>query len=635
MRFIYYLLTFLFSIGLLNNCIANEIENFRYNGIHKTIEVLESADNQSIYYNNNLVDTRTTKGNFVVHLDESNLIHLLTLELNKEKDYSLVRINSDGELQIIPFWLSILPPIVAIFAALIFKEVIFSIFLGIFLGAFTLNGFELSLIPKSFVNVIDHFILESAANTDHMAVILFSVLIGGMVAIISRNGGMNGVVILLSKYAKSAKSAQITTWLLGILIFFDDYANTLIVGNTMRPVTDKYKISRAKLAYIVDSTAAPIAAIAFVTTWIGAELGYIQDFIDASNVDANAYNLFFNSLSYAYYPILTIIFILMLILMNKDFGPMQKAEQTSRSSKDGSYTKAIKTDHVLKTLDPIEGVVPKWYNATIPILTVILVTILGLFITGYDPEIWNDNSKIFLTKISAIIGNANSYTTLLWSSLAGVTAAILLSISQRIMNLETSFETLFNGVKTMISAVAILIFAWSLAKVTGELHTADFLTSLLGNDLNPRLLPLITFVLAAIISFSTGSSWGTMAILYPLVLPSAWQLCMLHGMNPQEAIDILAPIISVVLGGSVLGDHSSPISDTTILSSLASQCDHIEHVRTQLPYALTVGIVSIFLLSLYILADLPIILVFTLGIGIMYLLIKYFGKTIQTTKTVY
>lgn len=601
--------------------------SFNYNDAHKSIYINHVDGLTEVNYNGTTIDISENSKHYKIEL-EDHLVHLIKTVQNGEKNYELVRINSDGELQFIQFWTSLLPPIVAIICALIFKEVIFSIFIGIFLGAFTLHGFEIHLLPLSLVNVVDKFILHATADADHMAVIIFSVLIGGMVAVISRNAGMIGVVDLLSKYAKSAKSSQIITWLLGILIFFDDYANTLIVGNTMRPVTDKHKISRAKLAYIVDSTAAPIAAIAFVTTWIGAELGYIQDFIDANNVNVSAYNLFIDSLSYAYYPILTILFILFIILLNKDYGPMLKIEQEARIQEKGGYAQAVKSDDSLKALDPIEGVKPRWINAVLPIAMVVIVTIIGLLVTGHDEAIWGDPNGNFFTKLSLTIGNANSYTTLLWSSLAGCMTAIFLSIGQRIMTLEESIESLLNGIKTMIPAVAILIFAWSLAKVTGELHTAEFLTSLLGEELNPRILPVITFILAAFISFSTGSSWGTMAILYPLVLPSAWSLCMSQGLAPEEALEILSPIIAVVLGGSVLGDHCSPISDTTILSSLASHCNHIEHVKTQLPYALTVGGVSIALCALFILADIPAIILYALGAGVLYLCVKYFGKKV-------
>lgn len=533
---------------------------------------------------------------------------------------------ADGSTRIrhIPMWLSILPPLIAIVLALIFKEVVVSLFVGIWVGAFIAGGMRLESLyyfVLSFLQVIEKYIIGALNDSGHLSVIIFSLLIGGMVAIISRNGGMAGVVKSLSKYARSPRSAQAITWLLGVAIFFDDYANTLIVGNTMRSVTDKFKISREKLAYIVDSTAAPVAAVAFITTWIGAELGYIDDGISqiAAFENTTPYSIFISSLKYSYYPALTLAFILMVIYLKKDFGPMLKAEQRARKTGQVSRTTSEVSGHEeeLENLDPVANAPLKGYNAVIPVAVVILMTLFGLVDTGISScyaslvdegikdlsaswgSVWSNLGTLlpnpeggFFMKLGVLIGAADSYVALLWASLSGVLVAIAMTLLGRIMKLADTISTMTTGFKTMLPALIILTLAWSLATTTEELHTATFLTSALQDSINPYLMPVLIFVLSALIAFSTGSSWSTMAILYPIAIPTTWAICQAQGISDAHSSEILYNVISVVLAASVLGDHCSPISDTTILSSLASNCNHIDHVRTQLPYALVVGVVS-------------------------------------------
>lgn len=556
-------------------------------------------------------------------------------------DYETFTIEEAGysqPIKSIPLWLSIIPPILAIVMALVFKEVISSLFMGIFVGAITIHIYLKGVIGigSGLLAVLDTYIIDAIADKDHVSVIVFSMLIGAMVAIISRNGGMKGVVDKISGIAKDARSGQLATWFLGIAIFFDDYANTLVVGNTMRPVTDRLRISREKLSYIVDSTAAPIAAIAFVTTWIGAELGYIKDGISGIDLQygESPYSIFVNSLQYSFYPILTLAFILMLILKNRDYGPMLKAENRARTTGKVSPEKTGKKldreqQQELDDLEPITDVKPNWLNAFIPVITVIIGTIVGLVYTGWDPDVWVDESMGFSRKISHIIGNANSYSALLWSSLSGVSIAIFLTLAQRIMTLEQSIKSAVSGFKTMLDAMLILILAWGLAHVTEHLHTADFITSILESlGLQPWLLPTLAFLLAAVVSFSTGSSWGTMAILYPLMIPAAWAVSTENGLPYEESMQILYNVVSCVLAGSVLGDHCSPISDTTILSSLASSCNHIDHVRTQLPYALTVGLVGIIFGTIPGALGVPFWINLPVSLAVLYAIVHFIGKKV-------
>ncbi len=597
--------------------------------------------------------------------------------------YRLFHISSQGEtfrVRGIPLWLSILPPLIAILLALVFREVIVSLFIGIWVGAFIINGMQWQNLLSSMLEVVQKYVVEALLSTGHLSVIVFSLMIGGMVALISRNGGMAGVVQSLSRYARGPRSTQFITWLLGVAIFFDDYANALIVGNTMRSVTDKFRISREKLAYIVDSTAAPVSAIAFITTWIGAELGYIEGGISQLtdfDTSISAYSIFISSLKYSFYPILTLIFILLLIYFKRDYGSMHRAQvrayTTGQVAPPSSGNSTEEAD--VEDLKPVKGAPLRWYNAAIPVLMVILVTIIGLVNTGMEgahqrlkaqnlpvastdwsdtwaalpflgmstteaqifvaqnPALLSEEAKSimlkststgqntfdqfpasqqrqmlrrtrrtlekrmaqigFSQKLGILIGKADSYVALLWASLLGVIAAVLLTLSGRIMNLFDTMNTVITGFKTMLPALIILTLAWALADITGALYTANYLTAIMVGNVSPYLMPVLIFILSASIAFSTGSSWSTMAILYPIAIPTTWAICLTQGLSPELSFEILLNVISVVLAASVLGDHCSPISDTTILSSLASDCNHIDHVRTQMPYALTVGAISI------------------------------------------
>jgi len=534
----------------------------------------------------------------------------------------------------IPLWFSVIPPLIAILLALVFKEVIVSLLLGIFSGALIIYGYAegfLSGILKGLMVSIDTYILGAVYDEGHLSIIIFSLLIGGMVNVISKNGGMQGVVNRISKYAVSAKSGQLATWFLGIVIFFDDYANTLIVGNTMRPITDRLKVSREKLAYIVDSTAAPMASIAFVTTWIGAELGYISSGIEKiDGLNEGVYATFINSLAYSFYPILALIFILILILKGKDFGPMHKAESEARkqdfTDKIDPHSKGSVS--ILEELKPQEGVVPRAYNAIIPVAVVIFGTIAGLLYSGYNEMVWANQELSFWHKVSETIGAADSYRALLWSSFAALCTAIALSLSGKLLSLLSAIDATVSGFKTMFSAIIILSLAWALALVIEDLNTASFITTMLSENISPYLIPAITFLLAALIAFSTGSSWGTMAILYPLILPASWEIAQAAAFDYDLTLSIFHNTVSCVLAGAVLGDHCSPISDTTILSSLSTSCNHIDHIRTQMPYALTVGIVAVTVGTIPSAFGIPTWLSFIVSIATLYGIVHYFGKKI-------
>ena len=627
-----------------------------------TFEIKESislqSNNDGVYFTTNTsagVVSLKYNGS-VKYLSGQENIFYLPEEIDKKgklfffessAGYALYHISQKkaGEYRIkqIPLWLSLFPPLLAIILALIFKEVVISLFSGIWLGSFIAGGMRLDslyYLLQSIFDVVRHYVIESLNSTGHLSVIVFSVLIGGMVSIISKNGGMTGVVISLSRYARTPVSAQYITWLLGVAIFFDDYANTLIVGNTMRSVTDKFKVSREKLAYIVDSTAAPVSSVAFITTWIGAELGYIDDGLQKLGLagEYTPYSVFLSSLKYSFYPFLTLVFILLIIFLKKDFGPMYKAERRARDIKSddqhpNAYDQGLSHEEH-NEFAPVKDAPMKWYHAVVPVLSVIILTIYGLIDTGLDSlgSSWNTLDGNFFKKLGDVIGASDSYVALLWASLTGVIIALVMTLYSRIMKLSESISTMLIGFKAMLPALIILILAWALAITTEQLHTADYFSSLLSGQIHPYTIPVIIFILAALISFSTGSSWSTMAILYPIAIPTTYAVCMAEGFDHEAAIHIMYAVIATVLSASVLGDHCSPISDTTILSSLSSGCNHIEHVRTQIPYALTVGIVS--LISLYISvitggSNIIILILYAVGVLSFYLIIQKFGKSVE------
>jgi len=519
-------------------------------------------------------------------------------------------------------WIAILPPVLTIAVALISKRVVPALFLGIWMGAWAINDFGVIGMWTGLLDTFQIYVSNALSNPDHTAIVLFSMMIGGMVGIISRNGGMQGIVNHIVKWADSARHACLATASLGLAIFFDDYANTLVVGNTMRPVTDSMRVSRAKLAYVVDSTAAPVACIAIVTTWIGYEIGLIGDSISKMpGLDAEAYLLFLNTIPYSFYPIMAIAFVFMVSASGRDFGPMLEAERAAQQHGSENSGASNEKNQEAEVLKPVDGKPQRAFNAYIPIAVMVLGVLVGLYVTGLQAVTDVENPTI-----QDIIGNANSYTALMWASLASMMSAALLSMAQRIMSLEEVVNSWFHGARDMLMAMIILILAWSLGEVTDILKTADFLVSIMGDSLPVFILPAMVFVLAAATAFATGSSWGAMGILFPLAMPLTWAVMVAQGQAGPEDMHILYSAVSAILAGAVWGDHCSPISDTTILSSLASGCDHIEHVRTQLPYAITVGGSAILFGSIMTALGSPWWLGMSLGLLALWLFLRFYGK---------
>lgn len=530
----------------------------------------------------------------------------------------------------IPLWLSILPPLIAIVMAFLIKEVYSSLFTGILVAAAIIayyNGANAFLaIFVGILDIVDTYVITTISDSGHTSVIVFLMLIGATVAIVSLNGGMKGLVGWLSKHAKTPRSGQIVTFIMDICIFFDDYANTLVVGSTMRPLAKKLRVSKEKLAFIVDSTAAPVGALALVTTWIGAELSYIEEGVKVIGIDESPYSLFIASIPYRFYPIFMLSFVLIIALTGRDYGPMFHAEQRARRGE--GYADETLGRNADSEIEPNASIEGKWYNAVVPILVLIIGTVIGIVVTGYSADVWATD-KSFGSKLMTTVGGADSYVALLWSSIASTIVAIVMTSIQKVLNFRQSMEAMMVGFKIMLPATVVLILAWTLALMTKYMHTADFVSSaLIEWNVTPLLLPAVTFVLAVIIAFSTGTSWGTMAILYPLVLPVTWHLTSNAGYEYNDGMTVLLDVISCILAGAVMGDHCSPISDTTIMSSTSTGCNHLEHVRTQMPYALTVGGVSLVWI-IFSSLGVPAWLLLILGIVALWAIVRFAGKRVE------
>ena len=519
-----------------------------------------------------------------------------------------------------PSWLSVLPPLVAIGLALITRETLVSLFAGIWIGVTILKA---NLI-EGFLTTLDTYLVGSLADKSHASIILFTLGFGGMIGVISANGGMRGIVDIASRRAKTRRQGQLTTVIMGVIIFFDDYANTLLVGNMMRPITDKLRISREKLAYLVDSTAAPIASLAVISTWSIFQMSLLNGPYTQFGVLENPYITFLKSVPYSFYCLLTLIFILINTITRREFGSMYKAElrtvQTGAVMQPGANPM---TDTSQIDLDDKYNRSTHWTNSIIPIIAVVSIAMLGLYVTGsrvleqgMPPTIRN------------IIGGADSYAALMWGSYSAGIIAIIITVSKKILTINKAVGAWLNGARSMLLGCSVLVLAWALGKVSEDLGTAKFLVDISDGIITPQILPSVIFLTAAAISFSTGTSWATMSILVPIVMPMAIQL--LEG-TPNEIVSspIFLSTFAAILSGAVLGDHCSPISDTTILSSTASGSDHIDHVRTQLPYSLSVGIVALILGYLAIGFGGKLWLSILSGSVILFIIIMYFGKPIR------
>ena len=474
-----------------------------------------------------------------------------------------------SEVKVYGTWFALLPPVIAIALALLTKEVYSSLFIGILSGALLYSGF-------SFSGTIDHLFVDgfigSLADSGNVGILLFLVVLGTITVLMNRAGGSAAFGRWAAKHIKTRAGAQLATIALGVLIFVDDYFNCLTVGSVMRPVTDKFKISRAKLAYLIDATAAPVCIIAPVSSWAAAVAGFVPE-------GQSGFALFIRAIPYNFYALFTILTMIALALMQFDFGPMKQHERNAAngdlfSSADAEIFKAMENN------DPDEkGSV---WDLIMPVLVLIVCCVLGLIYTGGFFTAGAAGHMNFMVAFS----EADSSTGLVFGSFGGLIFSVIYFMCRRVLTFKQCMESVPEGFKAMVPAIMILTCAWTLQAMTDSLGAKIFIAEFVRNYAGGfiTLLPAIVFVIAVGLSFSTGTSWGTFGILIPIVLA-------IFGTGALD-MPICVISISACMAGAVCGDHCSPISDTTIMASAGSQSNHINHVSTQLPYALIVAAVS-------------------------------------------
>ena len=504
------------------------------------------------------------------------------------------------------------PAIVAILLAIFTRQVVPALVVGVLAGRQARDQHvcagdafaQTHPVVGGFRLAAEKYVMGPMLDPQHghakLKIIIFTLTIGFMIGVIGRNGGTTGMVKLVAGRTESPRRGALTAWLAGLVVFFDDYANTMIVGPTMRSVFDKVRLSRAKLAYIVDSTAAPVASLALIGTWVGAEIAYIQSgltevaqdgapaFLMEQGTLLTGMQVFISSLAYRFYPILALVLVFLIALTGRDFGAMRRSEARAlRGQDEKPYDARIE-------LAAEDQPTPRWWLGLVPVLVLIGVTVALLVITGFGPaggsELMQQNLPVW-KKISLIIGEADAYLSIFYGAILAAFVALILSMLARACTVRDAADAGLDGMARMFPAIVILVLAWALSSVEQDLALGQVVTDGLQAAKFPvQWMPLAIFVAAAVISFATGTSWGTMGILCPMTVTVGARL--VSGVEPDQALPLFYAAVGSVLAGAIFGDHCSPISDTTVLSSVASGCRHEEHVWTQVPYAIVTAIVA-------------------------------------------
>ena len=529
--------------------------------------------------------------------------------------------------------LTLLPPLVAIALAFITKETVLSLFIGVFVGEFMLCANDLNIIStaiNAFLQMGSQ-IISCMADPWNAGIILQCLLIGGIIQLVTKMGGAKALADAFAKRADTPRKAQLFTWFLGLCVFFDDYANSLIVGPIMRPVMDKLKVSREKLAFVVDATAAPVAGIAIISTWIGLEISLIAAGFESVGVtNVTGFGIFLQTIPYRFYNIFILLFIVISALTLYEFGPMKKAEQAARARKEDEEI-IVPAAPGFDEVKPVEGIKLSVWNAIIPIGTLIVGALIAFYWSGYTTILGGeDQALITLMKTSPLsfdgifqaLSQSDASVALFQAALLASIVAIVMAVGEQILTIEDAISEWIGGMKTIVITGVILLLAWSLGGVIGDVGTADYLVGVLSNTIPAWIVPALIFILGALISFATGTAYGTMSILMPLAIPLGWAVS-------TGDMNFTIVCTSGVLTGAIFGDHCSPISDTTILSSMGTSCNHIDHVQTQIYYAVFVAIVAI--LFGYIPAGfgIPWFILIPVGIVVMFVGLRIIGEKVD------
>ncbi|WP_216831024.1 Na+/H+ antiporter NhaC family protein [Alkalihalobacterium elongatum] len=471
--------------------------------------------------------------------------------------------------------LSLIPPVLALVLVILTRRVLISLGAGIIVGALLLNGFDpISSIAQIFGIVAAIFYVDGAINDWELYIIFFLLLLGMLASLIALSGGSRAFGEWALKRVKTRVGAQLVTVVLGIIIFIDDYFNSLTVGNVSRPLTDRHRISRSKLAYLVDSTAAPMCVISPISSWGAYIIAIIGGILMTHSVTQyQALQAFLIIVPMNYYALFAVLLVLAVAWFKLDFGAMKKHEMLAIET--GEVVDKAKGTPPGENMDiqPVDN--GKVRDLVLPIITLIVGTIFFMITTGIQGT---EGTATLLE----IFENTDVAAALVYGGLLGLAAAVILTLTKKVPAKDFGFG-LWAGIKSMLPAIYILIFAWTIIEIIGDLGTGAYLASLIDGNIPVALLPVIIFIVAGAMAFSTGTSWGTFGMLLPIAGDIAATL----------DITMLLPMLAAVLAGAIFGDHCSPISDTTILSSTGAGSHHIDHVITQLPYALIVAVISI------------------------------------------
>lgn len=468
-----------------------------------------------------------------------------------------------------PGILSLLPPVVAIVVAMITRNVVASLLLGIFVGTTMLaDGNPLT----GFYTTFSDFIVPSIGDEGNATILVYCGLFGGLIAMLQRTGGARAMARAMAARVRSRRGAQGATIGFGIVLFFDDYFNALTVGNVMRPLTDRFRISREKLAYLVDSTSAPISLLAPISTWVVFVMGLIGTQYAQLGIEGQTYVAYLETIPYNFYAIAALALVLLIAFSRLEFGPMATAERRASETGQLMGPKASPPSaSEITEMEPPEHTTPRMRSLVIPIVVLLIATPIMFLGTGGFPQ--ND----LLTAVSEAEG---ALSILIAALLAGI-VAIVMGMVSRTFRFSEAMDTYLAGIKGMTLVYVILALAWSIGSVTEEVGTAEYIVSVVDGLGIDAIIYMLVFIVAGIVAFTTGTSYGTFAIMLPIAIPLVL------------ALDLsTTPAIAAVFSGGVFGDHCSPISDTTILSSAGSSSDHIDHVRTQIPYALAAAVVA-------------------------------------------
>lgn len=473
-----------------------------------------------------------------------------------------------------PFALA--PPVLAIGVAIIWRRILVAILLGIFGGALLLANFNPVLAARA--TVID-FIWATAIEPDNLYLYAFTLTLMGMVGVMIRNGGIDGMVRLVGSLARGRRSTQAVIGGMGLVVFFDDYANSVVIGSSARAISDRAGLSREKLAYIVDSTSAPVASLAIISTWIGIEIGLLgQQMEYLGSIAPSGYGVFMHLIPVRFYCMFALMLVFLVALSGRDFGPMLRAEQRGLEGKPAREGARLLSSPTFQKLRAKEGVPAKAVNGLVPILLVLGSILVMFFVSGARSL---GKREVSISSLAdwrdCFCAVQNSSQLLATAGILGSLGAIVMTVAQKLLSVRETLSSWLLGARSMLGAVALLVLAMTLRSVTSTQHLdlPGYVLQVLSGA--PVMwVPLLVFASAAVIALCTGTSYGTMGILIPVAVPLAAQ---------TGDVSVLILSTSAVLDGAVFGDHCSPISDTTVLSSIASSCDHMDHVRTQMPYA--------------------------------------------------